>query len=361
MIKTIQNLSAIRGDTVPSITETELKKQIKSGEFSNVYLIYGNESYLKHHYYNLLIKKSVNENFADFNLHIFDSPSEVREIVLAAEAMPMMSERTCVVIKDLKLSDLGDGGRKELIDFLSDIPETCVVIICFLTSEPEGKGWKDLLSVCEKYGSSLRLDKMSKADLIKYVIKGASSRGCTIEYSVADYFLSLVGDNLTSILNELEKLCANTGSGTITKANVEAVTVKNTEVKIFELSKNLVIGNCDKAFSILDSLLKQREEPISIMGTIIMSYVDMYRAKVAASGGHRPEEVMKIFNYGKNDFRLRNGAKNASKMSIGQLRESIEVLAKADESLKSTSINQRLILEEAMIKLFLIANGEKVC
>lgn len=346
---------------MPAVNESELKKQIKSGNFSRVYLIYGNESYLKHHYYNLLIKKTVDESFADFNLHIFQSPTDMQEIILAAEAMPMMSERTCVVIKDPKLSDLGDSGRKALIDFLSDVPETCVVIICFLTADAEAKGFKELLSVCEKHGSALKLDKMGRPDLIKYVIKGASSRGCSIDYSVADYFIGLVGDNLTTVFNELEKLCANTGSGDITRENVDAVTVKNTEVKIFELSKNLVTGNCSKAFSILDSLIKQREEPISIMGTIIMCYVDMYRAKVASSGGHRPEEMMKVFNYGRNDFRLRNGAKNASKMSIGMLRESLEVLAKADESLKSTSIDQRLILEEAMIKLFLIANGEKVC
>ncbi|MCQ2480033.1 MAG: DNA polymerase III subunit delta [Clostridia bacterium] len=346
---------------MPAIIESELKKQIKSRDFSNVYLIYGNESYLKHHYFNLLIKKAVDDTFKDFNLHIFQSPSDVEEITLAAEAMPMMSERTCVAIKDLKLSDLGENGRKDLVSFISDIPETCVVIIGFLTTEAEGKGWKELLSACEKYGNSIRLDKMSRNDLIKYVIKGASSRGCTIDNRVADYFISLVGDDLTAILNELEKLCANAGGGTISRANVDAVTVKNTEVKIFELSKNLVTGNCDKAFSILDSLLKQREEPISILGTIIMCYVDMYRAKVASTGGHRPEELLKVFNYGKSDFRLRNGAKNASKMSLGMLRESIEILARADENLKSTSIDQRLILEETMIKLFLIANGEKVC
>ena len=220
---------------MPSINESELKKQIKSENFSPVYLIYGNESYLKHHYYNLLVKKAVDADFADFNLHIFQSPSEIKEIALAAEAMPMMSSRTCVVIKDLKLSDLGESGKKDLLALIEDIPETCVLIICFLTVEAEGKGFKELCAACEKYGSSLRLDKMSKNDLIKYVTKGASSRGCTIDFGAANYFLSLTGDNLTNILNELEKLCANAGGGEITRAHIDAVTVKNTEVKIFEL------------------------------------------------------------------------------------------------------------------------------
>ena len=103
---------------MPIINESELKKQIKEGSFSRVYMIYGSETYLKHHYYNLLLKKCVDPAFADFNLHIFDSPSDIKEAALSAEALPMMSERTCVVLKDLKLSDLGDSGKKELLSLI---------------------------------------------------------------------------------------------------------------------------------------------------------------------------------------------------------------------------------------------------
>lgn len=44
---------------MPGILEPELKKQISSGCFSNVYLLYGDEKYLIRHYSNLIIKKSV--------------------------------------------------------------------------------------------------------------------------------------------------------------------------------------------------------------------------------------------------------------------------------------------------------------
>ncbi|MBQ8783030.1 MAG: DNA polymerase III subunit delta [Clostridia bacterium] len=345
-----------------AITEQELKKQIRSNEFDNLYFIYGNESYLKKHYLEALIKKIVDDSFKDFNLHTFDGKGiDMKEVALAVEALPMMSERSCVVIKDIKPTELGDGGKDALISVVSDIPETCIVIICALTVEAEGKGWKELISAFDKYGSTVKLEKMSRQELSKYVIKGAKSRGFEIDMGLADYFISIVGDSMTNVLNELEKVCANATDGKIKKENIDAVTVKTAEVKIFELSKNLVSGNSDKAFAILDSLMKQREEPISVLATIITSYVDMYRAKVASSGGHRPEEAAKVFNYGKNDFRLKNGAKNASKMSMDSLRRSLDVLADADEKLKSTTVDGRFILEETMMKLFLLANGEKVC
>ncbi len=345
-----------------AITEAELKKQIRSNEFDNLYFIYGNESYLKKHYLDTLVKKLVDDSFKDFNLHVFDGKGiDMKEVALAVEALPMMSERSCVVIKDIKPTELGDGGKDALMSLLADIPETCVVIICALTVETDSKGWKELISAFDKYGTTVKLEKMSRQDLAKYVVKGAKSRGFEIDLSLADYFVSIVGDTMTNVLNELEKVCANSTDGKIKKENIDAVTIKTAEVKVFELSKNLVTGNSDRAYAILDSLMKQREEPVSVLATIITSYVDMYRGKVTSVAGRRPEEAAKDFNYGKNDFRIKNGAKNASKMSIESLRKSLDVLADADEKLKSTTIDGRLILEETMMKLFLLANGEKVC
>ncbi len=347
---------------VSAITEMDLKKQIRANEFDNLYFIYGNESYLKKHYLDTMINKAVDKNFKDFNLHIFDGKGiDMKEVALAVEALPMMSDKTCVVLKDIKPAELGENGKAELISIVSDLPETCIMIICALTVETDSKGWKELISAFDKNGTTVKLDKMSPQELSRYVIKGASSRGLQIDAALADYFISIVGDSMTNVLNELEKVCANSKNGRILKENIDAVTVKTAEVKIFELSKNLVTGNSDKAYAILDSLMKQREEPISVLATIITAYVDMYRAKVAVTSGHRAEEMTRVFNYGKNDFRLKNGAKNASKMSVSALRDSLDVLAAADEKLKSTTVDGRLILEETMMKLFLLANGEKVC
>ena len=346
---------------MPEITESILKKQLKTNEIGQMYLIYGTESYLKHHYLSELLKKCVDKDFADFNFHSFDGRNvDIKEVALAAEALPMMSERTCVLIKDLVLSNLGESGKKELLSLVSDMPESCVLIICQLTAESDSKGWREIINAFSKYGFTLKLDKMSRNELAGYVVKGAAKRGCEIDNRLADYFISNVGDNMNNVINELDKLCSY-ANGKIKKEDIDKVTVKTAEVRIFELSKNIVAGNCRVAFSILDSLIKQKEEPVSILATVIMSYVDMYRAKTAAAAGRRPEEAAAVFNYGKNDFRLKNGLRNASKMSVSDLRKSLDILAKADEKLKSASIDGRLILEETLTKLFLAANGESVC
>lgn len=54
------------------LNEYELKSQIKNGEYSNAYFIYGSESYLKQFYVDQLIKKLAAGPFQDFNLHKYD-------------------------------------------------------------------------------------------------------------------------------------------------------------------------------------------------------------------------------------------------------------------------------------------------
>ena len=51
------------------ITEKELKKQIANGMFSPVYLLYGEEAFLKQYYAGLIAEKSVAKGFETFNLH----------------------------------------------------------------------------------------------------------------------------------------------------------------------------------------------------------------------------------------------------------------------------------------------------
>ena len=103
-----------------------------------------------------------------------------------------------------------------------------------------------------------------------------------------------------------------------------------------------------------------KEEPINILGAIITPYIDMYRAKVYSSGSMRAEDAAKDFNYRNKEFRLTNAAKSASKYSVKQLRQFLEVLFEADSMLKSTSVDGRIVLEQTITKLLLVSNGENV-
>lgn len=116
---------------MPKINESELKKEIKSGDFKNAYLLYGEESYLKEYYASELKNKIVDKTFEAFNFHYFDGKdTELDDILKDAQMLPMMSEYNFVMVKDYPI-EKSANDIKLLEEYLKDAPDTTVFVFWF--------------------------------------------------------------------------------------------------------------------------------------------------------------------------------------------------------------------------------------
>lgn len=343
---------------MPEITERELKKQIKEKDFARLYLIYGNEAYLKNYYAGRICDVSVDSAMRDFNFHRFEGNSlDFDALSDAVEAFPMMSARTCVLLKDVAADSLAQSDREKLMQILSDIPPTCTVVLWMDTVNVEPKKsakWKSFLKDISPYAVLVPLDKRGKSDLVKMIVGGAQKRGCSVSTENAAYLLTLTGDDLTNLLQELEKLCAYKKEGEITRRDIDAVAVRTVEAVVFDLSKAMFADDAAKAFSILSVLLRQKAEPVMILGALIACYVDMYRIKTATLSGGRAEDVTAAFNYRGKEFRLRNAARDGARLSLQDVRRCLEILADCDRNLKGSGMDARLLLERCITELMLV-------
>ncbi len=344
------------------LDEEMLKKQMKSGELSGVYLIHGDEPYLKKLYAEKLISATVTPDFQDFNLHRFEKEASVESIVSACEALPMLSDHTCIVVRDMSPDELNEADFNTLYDAVADMPETTRFVFWFdtlaVSSKPTSRVSK-FIKLFAQRGSVVELKKRTGNSLLKPIVAGAQKRGCRMEMSVASYLVSIVGDNYNTLLNELEKLCNYVSQGEITKQTVDTICIKSLEASAFDLAKALVAGNIESAFKTLDNLFVRKVEPSLIMGAIISAYVDMYRAKISVTCGFKAEHLAGAFNYRNKEFRLRNGARDASRLSVDQLRRCLNELSAADLTLKteySDATGGRLAVEKVIVKLLLICN-----
>ncbi len=342
-----------------TIDENGIKLQIRSKAYSNIYLFYGEESYLKQLYINRIIDKTVDESFKTFNLHTIDGKDATLDMIAeCCEALPMMGEYSVTVVNDMSLNKLNATEYNKLIELISDVPETTILIFWQDTAEVDQKDkkWAEIIKLISAKGSCVKLSKKTTSDLVKIIVGGATKRECTMSNDVARYLISVVGDDMTVLLNELDKVCFFTGKGEVTKKSIDAVAVKSLEATTFNLSKALVSGDFDKAYEMLDILFFRKTEPTLIMGALISSYVDMYRAKVAVTNGENATALASSFNYRNKEFRLTNGARNASKLSITQLRNALDILAEADEKLKTgvDASGARLAIEQLMVRLMML-------
>lgn len=349
---------------MPEITEQELKKQIEKSSFARLYFLYGEEKYMVEHFAQKLIAKASAEGPHDFNLQKFDgSEASVDSIAAAVEALPVMAERKCVAVSDLDVGALHGADPKKLEELLSDLPETCVLVIYLLSfdfDERRDKAWKKFLTEANKAGETVPFRRLSQAQLEKLLCAGAEKRGCEITRQNAARMVSLCGSDLQTALNELEKLCAYTGSGEISAQTVDAMTVRNLEARVFDLSKAILAGASDRAYTILSQLFQQNEEPVSVLAVLSGAYLDLYRVKASLQSGLTAQEPVKYFDYARKEFRLRNAAYDAKRFSTPMLRQSLDALLETDVALKSARGDRRLILEELVAKLIWIAEKEKI-
>jgi len=336
------------------LNEQGLKKNISSGDFLPVYLIMGDENYLKQHYANQIAKKVVPKEFEIFNMHYLNESSvNADEIASCVEALPMMCERSCVLVQDYDFDTAKDEEKEKIIELLSDLPSTCVLIFWMDTKGFSTKkaNSKEILKLIEQNGAVADINKRTANDLVALIISGAKKRGCTISQNDASYLISLVGTDMSTLLNELEKVCAF-ANGDITQEKIDAVVVKTVEATAFKMVDALLLRSFDNAFALLDVLLTQKTESVMISGALISAYVDMYRAKVVQESGNDISVLKKAFGTQyKSDFRLRNAAQRSRKLSKEQLCKCLEHLSVADEKLKSTNEDNRVIFEQLMVKL----------
>ena len=338
------------------LNEKTLWKNIKSQEYLPVYLLKGSEPYLKLNYANLLAGSVVPAGLEVFNYHKLDGETvTMNELVECVEALPAMCERTCVLVHDLDFEKLSDPDREALVDLLSDAPDTCTLIFWQDTVgfPQKTKKMKELLALIDEAGAVVDLDARTRQDLVKFVVTECGKSDRVISVYTAEYLIDNVGEDMSNLVTEIEKLC-NFAEREITQADIDSVCIRSLEATAFQMIDALLDNQFDRVFQALGILFDMKTEPMMILGALVSTYSDMYRAKVVAHEGGQQRDLKKLFPQAyKSDFKLRNAFRRAGRFSMPALRRSLELLAEADTKLKSTSEDHRTVFEKLMIELAL--------
>lgn len=341
------------------LNRKELKKQINSRDFQNVYLIYGEEKMYVRSDTDYLVAKLMGKEPPEFNYHNFSKDYNMDEIAVAVQVAPFLSEYNCVKVADF---DANNCGKKELegfIEIIKNVPDTTVLIISMPTLEQNPKKLGDfskLVTLVKKMGVVCEINKESDISLARQIVKWADSRNIKIEQADAYKLQEYVGFDLNSIKNELDKLCNYVGDGNIiTTEHIELLVSKRLEANIYNLTDAIVEGNGTKAFEILDTLFYQKEEPNDIINVISMSYIDFYRVRIAQECGVSLSEISQEFGYGKREFVLKKAGTKIRKISTKALRDSVNEITVAYGEMRSASVNQKILVEKLVAKLLMYA------
>lgn len=343
--------------------ETELKKQLTSGDFKRIYFLYGEEKALVKKYSQMAVEKIMGKEPPEFNMHVFDGEASPDDIYAALGMVPFLSDLNMVVVKNMDFDSLKADYTSKMMEILKSVPDTSVLLFEMssvdinLKKSQKFKKVHDFISKSAD-GVVTEFDYRSPAVLSKQLAARAGKLGCNLSVALAGKIVDICGTDLNRLNNELLKLTAYADGREITLEVVELLVAPSVETNIYNLADSIVQRNSDKALKLLNGLFYQRVEASSVVATLATAYTDFYRARVCAESGEPTTTAAEIFNYRNRAFVLGKAQTKTSKLSTDALRDSLEEIMKTSSAMRTVTIDEKILTEKLVVKLLSIASAK---
>ncbi len=331
----------------------QLQKKISTDQLDTVYFFEG-EDYLIQECEKLLKNKILGDKYSDFDFNVFNEENiTLEQLSVSMETFPVTSSKKLIIIHNLPLEQWDNVKIDNFTELLKDVPPFAHIIISEFSGEHNAKNMgkiKKIKNFISKHGSVCELSKKD-ISIEKELIHWAKTE---FNKKLPDKYAKKIvnvcsNHNITSLKNELKKVCEFEKSDVITENSLNLLIKSQNRISIFELPKAITSKNISKSLKILYELLAQGEEPISILSVIASEYIDLYRVK--SFENEDISKLLELYNYQGKEFRLKNSSKLSKKMDFNKLNLSLKYLIQADEELKSSKPNAKLILSRLIMQL----------
>ncbi len=318
-----------------------IDEHIKKNEFSNMYLLFGKEDYLKITYRNKLRKNIISPDDS-MNYSYFEGKDiDETAVISMAGTVPFFSERRLIVVENSGLFK----RQNELSEFLSSLPETTFLV--FVEQEVDKRS--KLYKAVQKSGTVMELNGLEEKDLKLWVATYLHQSQKKITEQNIMYMLNKTGADMQNLKNELDKLISYSASeDVITREMIDEICVAQTEGKIFEMIDAIGMRNQDRALQLYYDLLAVREKPMSILFLLIRHFNILIQLKELANEGAANGVIAS--KVGVPPFAVRKYIGQAKNFKNSEIRDCLEQCAEVEQQVKTG-----LLLDQIGVELLIIA------
>ena len=332
----------------------KFKADLSAGTVGCAYIFYGEESYLREYYLGELRKKLVPAGFEEFNYHRLEGKDlTVQALTEMAEAMPMLSERTLIVVTDFDIFKLGEEQREKLIALLEDIPPYCCLVFVYDTvAYKPNKTMKKLCKAIGDHVQAVEFRAQDSNDLIAWIARRFRALDKEIDRQTAEYLIFTCGGLMTGLVPEISKIAAYAKGKAITQKDIDDVADPVLSAEVFKLSDAVLQGNYDLAASILGDLLKMQTEPIMILAALGSQLRRIYTARLAIDSGKDKYWLMELWDM-KSDYPAKLLLSAAKRTTADWCADAVKMCQVLDRRMKS----EKGIDAAGELKLLLVRLG----
>lgn len=318
-----------------------LAADIKSGQFKNAYLICGEEEYLKLNYKKQLIKAIVGED--TMNLGLYEGKNfDVHEVIDTAETFPFFAEYRLIVMDG---TGLFKSGGEELAEYMGKIPDSTIFLFVEQDVDKRSKMYKAL----KKNGYICEINRQTEKDLAIWAARIFAHDGKKITNANMSYLIANVGTDMEVLSKEIEKLISyDLEKDIISKEDIDAVCVKQLNVRIFDMVDAISVKNQKKTLDCYYELIAEKEPPMRILFMVARQFNLILQAKDLSARGMSKDQIASAM--GVQGFIASKSINQSRNFSVAELKAALKESVQTEELIKKGSMDENIGVEMLLVK-----------
>ena len=318
-------------------------KDIRERTFKPVYLLCGDENYLKTNCKKQLKQAIIGED--SMNFHYYEGKGiSVEQVIDVAETMPFFADYRLILMENTGFFKSAGGTLPE---YLKEKPESTIFV--FVESEVDKRN--KLYKTVKEIGYVCEMNVPSRNELQRWLLGGIKKAGKQIDRETLELFFNLVGDeDMHTLSNELEKVISyDLDNPVITKESIYAICSRRIEVRIFDLFSAMAEGNVRRTMECYYELVENKEPYMRILFMLGRQFSQMLSVKSMSSQGRSPQEIAGRLGM-RNDWAVRQLQRQGSRYSEARLKQAVADCVANEEAVKTGNLPEQEAVEMILVK-----------
>ncbi|MBT0608532.1 DNA polymerase III subunit delta [Aequorivita echinoideorum] len=321
---------------------------IKNGNTKPIYFLMGEEPYYIDGISKYIEENVLTEAEKGFNqMVLYGRDITIEDIVSNAKRYPMMAEKQVLIVKEAQ-----DLSRtiENLLGYAENPQPTTVLVLCYKYKTLDKR--KKLSKAVAKTGvvfESKKLYENQVPDWIKRVLAG---KGYTITPKAAQMLVEFLGNDLSKVNNELEKLQLIIKPGEqITPQLIEENIGISKDFNNFELQNAIGERNVKKAFAIIQYFSQNpKNNPLVMTVALLYSFFSKLLKYHGLSNKAEAARALGVNPYFLKDYQT--AARNYPMKKVSAIIGNIREIDMKSKGVGAANLSQADLLKELLVKIF---------
>ncbi|NIK73427.1 DNA polymerase-3 subunit delta [Thermonema lapsum] len=341
------------------VSAQDVLSQLQSGkEVAAMYLLHGEEDFFIDQVAQYFEHSFLPPEARDFNQSVlYGKDISVGDIVNHARSFPMMYNRRLVLVKEFQaVKDLKESKSLKLLERYAQAPlASTVLVLCHKGGFFEKT--KPVYKVIEKQGVVVESKPLYDNQVPKWIEQYVQSKGAKIEPAAVQLLFEQVGNNLSRLSHEIDKILLNfqEDDNKIIKAQAvyEYVGISR-EYNVFELQKALGQKQVAQCLKIIH-YASRNPKAMPAIPTIAMLYRYINQLLLVHHAPDKSEKALAAL-LGVHPFFVKEYVQASKHYQAPELYHMLRVLLEADKRAKGVDAppaSDTAILQEMIYQFFI--------